>query len=535
MAKRSAVIIGAGHNGLVCAWYLARAGYAVTICEARDIVGGAAVTEEFHPGFRNSTASYTVGLLDPEIIADMRLHDHGLRIVERPVSNFLPIDERNYLIMGGGRTAAEVGKYSAADAAMLPEYERRIGAVADMLRFLTRQTPPNAGGGPGDLLRAIGQTRTALKLPLEAQRDAIDMFTRSAREFLDGFFESDEIKAALGFDSVVGAYHSPDTPGSAYVLLHHVFGEVNGKKGAWGHAIGGMGAITQAMKAACEEAGVAIRTGEPVASVIAEEGSAKGVETASGETLAADIVIGNVHPKRLLLKMVDPGLLDPAVRRRIEGHVSGSGTFRMNVALSELPRFTCLPEPGPHLSSGIIIAPSLDYMDKAYTDARAHGWSHQPIVEMLIPSTLDDSLAPEGRHVASLFCQQFDPALDWDTHHDAAAETIIDTVEAHAPGFRASIVGQLALSPLDLERRFGLIGGDIFHGRMSLDQLWAMRPLLGMADHRMPLAGLYLCGSGAHPGGGVTGRPGRNAAAIALKDGRRRLFSPRRSPFGLED
>ncbi|NNC72132.1 MAG: NAD(P)/FAD-dependent oxidoreductase [Sphingomonadaceae bacterium] len=521
MAKRSAIIIGAGHNGLVCGWYLARAGYAVIILEARDIVGGAAVTEEFHPGFRNSTASYTVGLLDPEIIADMKLHDHGLRIVERPMNNFLPLDDRNYLIMGGGKTADEVAKYSKADAAMLPEYERRIGAVADMLRYLTRQIPPNAGGRPGDLFRAIGQARTALKLPLEAQRDAIDMFTRSAREFLDGFFESDPLKAALGFDSVVGAYHSPDTPGSAYVLLHHVFGEVNGKQGAWGHAIGGMGSITQAMKAACEEAGVTIRTGEPVASVLTSDAKASGIETAAGETLAADIVIGNVHPKRLLLEMLDAQLLDPALRRRIEGHASGSGTLRMNVALSELPRFTCLPEAGPHLSSGIIIAPSLDYMDRAYTDARANGWSNHPIVEMLIPSTLDDSLAPAGNHVASLFCQQFDPALDWDTDLDAAVDTILDTVEAHAPGFRASILGQLALSPLDLERRFGLIDGDIFHGRMSLDQLWAMRPLLGMADHRMPVKNLYLCGSGAHPGGGVTGQPGRNAASAVIRDGRR--------------
>ena len=521
MAKRSAIIIGAGHNGLVCGWYLARAGYAVTILEARDIVGGAAVTEEFHPGFRNSTASYTVGLLDPGIIADMRLHDHGLRIVERPVSNFLPFDDRNYLIMGGGRTAEEVAKYSAADAAMLPDYERRIGAVADMLRYLTRQIPPNAGGGAADLIRAIGQARAAIGLPLEAQRDAIDMFTRSAREFLDSFFESDAIKAALGFDSVVGAYHSPDTPGSAYVLLHHVFGEVNGKQGAWGHAIGGMGSITRAMRAACEEAGVTIRTSEPVAAVLAGDGKAEGVETANGERLSADIVIGNVHPKRLLLEMLDSAVLDPALRRRVESHVSGSGTFRMNVALAELPRFACLPEAGPHLSSGIIIAPSLDYMDRAYTDARSHGWSNQPIVEMLIPSTLDDSLAPEGRHVASLFCQQFDPALDWDAHRDAAVETILDTVEAHSPGFRASVLGHLALSPLDLERRFGLIGGDIFHGRMSLDQLWAMRPILGMGAHRMPVPGLYLCGSGAHPGGGVTGQPGRNAARAVIRDGRR--------------
>ncbi|MGP1353701.1 MAG: phytoene desaturase family protein [Parasphingopyxis sp.] len=521
MAAQRAIIIGAGHNGLVCGWYLARAGYRVEILEARGIVGGAAVTEEFHPGFRNSTASYTVGLLDPEIAAEMRLADHGLSIVERPIANFLPLDAGNYLLMGGGRSAEEVAKFSTADAAMLPNYARRLDAAAGLLRELTKSVPPNAGGGLEDLFRAIGQARAALKLPLEAQRDTIDLFSRSAREFLDGFFESDPVKAAFGFDSVVGAYHSPDTPGSAYVLLHHVFGEVNGKPGQWGHAIGGMGAITQAMARACEAAGVTIRTDAPVARVLADNGRADGVETEAGERLAADLVIGNVHPKRLLLDMLDPALLDTAVRKRMESHVSGSGTFRMNVALSELPRFACLPEPGPHLSSGIIMAPSLDYTDQAFTDARAHGWSREPIVEMLIPSTLDDSLAPAGQHVASLFCQQFDPALDWDMHKDAAVDAILDTVERHAPGFRASIVGQLALSPLDLERRFGLVGGDIFHGRMSLDQLWAMRPMLGLADHRMPVPGLYLCGSGAHPGGGVTGRPGRNAASVVIKDGRR--------------
>lgn len=517
MGKRI-VIIGAGHNGLVCGFYLTRAGHRVTILEARDIVGGAAVTEEFHPGFRNSTASYTVGLLDPAVIAGMRLPDHGLRIVERPVANFVPFDEDRFLLMGGGDTAAQVAKFSKADAAALPDYQRRLDAVAGLLKHLAGQIPPNAGGGLSDLFRAIQQGRAALKLPLEAQRDAIDLFTRSAREFLDGFFESDEIKAALGFDSVVGAFHSPDTPGSAYVLLHHVFGEVNGKQGAWGHAIGGMGAITQAMARACEAAGVTIRTGEPVARVLGEGGRAEGVETAAGERIAADMVVGNVHPKRLLLDMIGRERLPADVADRLEGHVSGSGTFRMNVALSGLPRFACLPEPGPHLSSGIVMAPSLDYMDRAWRDAREQGYSRQPIVEMLIPSTLDDSLAPEGRHVASLFCQQFDPEGDWEELKPPAIEAIFDTVERHAPGFRDLVTGQLALSPADLEARFGLIGGDIFHGRMSLDQLWAMRPLLGLADHRMPMKGLYLCGSGAHPGGGVTGRPGRNAARAVIAD-----------------
>ncbi len=481
--------------------------------ERRDVIGGAAVTEEFAPGFRNSTASYTLGLLAPEIDRDMDLARHGLRVVERPYSNFLPTEDGRFLLMGGGRTAETIRAFSPADAERWPDYEARLDAVATILRTLADKAPPHNG----DLFDALGQAWKLLRLPLQAKRDAIDLFTRSAREFLDGFFESDALKAVLGFDAIVGHYASPDTPGSAYVLLHHVFGETNGKPGQWGHAIGGMGAVTQAMAAACREAGVTIRTGAAVARVTSRGGKATGVELADGEALAADMVVANCHPKTLLLDLVDPADLDPATRARMAQHKSGSGTFRMNVALSGLPRFIAHPEPGDHLKSGIILAPSLDYMAQAFDDARAHGWSRAPIVEMLIPSLVDDSLAPPGAHVASLFCQHFDPALaDWDSHRAAAADAVLNTVERFAPGFRDLVIGQLALSPLDLERRFGLVGGDIFHGRMSLDQLWAARPLLGLGSHRMPLDDLWLCGSGAHPGGGVSGRPGRNCARAML-------------------
>ncbi|MES2753329.1 MAG: NAD(P)/FAD-dependent oxidoreductase, partial [Pseudomonadota bacterium] len=376
------LIIGGGHNGLVCAWYLARAGRRVTILERRGIVGGAAVTEDFAPGFRNSTASYTLGLLDPAIARDMALAEHGLRVVERAYSNFLPRDDGRYLLMGGGRTREAIAQFSAADAKRWPDYEARLGAVAAILRTLADRPPPHSG----DLFDALAQAWKLLKLPLQAKRDAIDLFTRSAREFLDGFFESDALKAVLGFDAVVGHYASPDTPGSGYVLLHHVFGETNGKPGTWGHPIGGMGAVTQAMAAACVAAGVTIRTDAAVARVSSQGGKATGVELASGETLSAPTVVANCHPRTLLLDLVDPADLDPATRERMTRHVSGSGTFRMNVALSGLPRFTALPEPSEHLKSGIILAPSLDYMARAYDDARAHGWSKRPIVEMLIPS-----------------------------------------------------------------------------------------------------------------------------------------------------
>jgi len=522
--KYDAIIIGAGHNGLVCAFYLARAGLNVRIVERRDVVGGAAVTEEFAPGFRNSVASYTVSLLQPRVIADMGLADHGYRVIERPISNFLPQPDGGYLKLGGGleRTQAEFARFSQHDADVLPAYYNALEGVAEVLRDLALKVPPNIGEGFRTLLDAAIQGRKLAGLGIEAQRDVLDLFTKSARSMLDGWFESEAVKAAFGFDAVVGNYASPDAPGSAYVLLHHVFGEVNGKKGAWGHSIGGMGTITQIMARVCRDAGVEISLESPVARVLVDGKKTVGVRLESGEEIAAARVIANVGPKLLYGRMIDNADLPTDFARRIKGYKVGSGTFRMNVALSELPRFTCLPEPGEHHQSGIIIAPTLDYMDAAFTDAKVHGWSKAPIVEMLIPSTVDDSLAPPGAHVASLFCQQFAPELpdgrDWDTEEGAAADTIIATVEAHAPGFRASIVGQQILSPKGLERKFGLSGGDIMHGHMSLDQLWSARPMLGHGGYRGPIEGLYMCGAGTHPGGGVTGAPGHNAAQVVLRD-----------------
>lgn len=526
MTKRyDALIVGGGHNGLVCAFYLARAGLRVRVLERRAVVGGAAVTEEFAPGFRNSTASYTVSLLQPKVIADMRLHERGLRIVERRLSNFLPFAD-DYLKLGGGmeRTRAEFARFSARDAAAYPHYDAALEKVADVLRGIALQIPPNAGGGLGELVTAARQGWPLRKLDLEAQRDLLAIFTRSAREFLDLWFEDDRIKSAFAFDAVVGNYAGVSTPGSAYVLLHHVFGEVNGKRGAWGHAIGGMGAITQAMASACIEAGVEISLEAPVAQVVVDGGKVAGLRLEGGALAVAPIVVANVGPALLYRRMVDPSDLNPAFRRRIAGYKTGSGTFRMNVALSELPDFSVLPGKSfsDHHTAGIVIAPGLDYMDAAWDDARTFGFSREPIVEMLIPSTLDDTLAPPGAHVASLFCQQFAPELpngrSWDDEREAAADRIIDTVTAHAPNFRASVIARQIHSPLDLERKFGLVGGDIFHGRMSLDQLWAARPVLGHGDYRGPIRGLYMCGSGTHPGGGVTGAPGHNAARAILAD-----------------
>ena len=530
---RDAVIIGGGHNGLTCAAYLAMAGLKVVVLERRGVVGGAAVTEEFHPGFRNSVAAYTVSLLNPKVIRELRLAEHGLRIVERKIANFLPLDDGRYLKVGGGRTAQEVAKFSARDAARLDDYAARLEAIADVLRALALQTPPNVVEGHPlaaitELVK-IGPLANRLRgLGLDLQRELLDLFTSSAGHYLDGWFKSAPIKAAYGFDGIVGNYASPYTPGSAYVLLHHCFGEVNGKKGAWGHAIGGMGAITQAMAKSAAASGADIRVDAAVAEVIVEKGRAVGVMTDGGEAISARAVISNLNPRLLYGKLIDHAALPPAFSERIAKWRCASGTFRMNVALSELPDFTCLPgrETAEHHTAGIILAPSLAYMEQAYFDARTHGWSKQPIVELVIPSTLDDTLAPKGQHVASLFCQHVAPELpdgsSWDDHRETVADLMIETVDRYAPNFSRAVLGRQIFSPLDLERTFELVGGDIFHGALDLGQMFSARPMLGHADYRGPLPGLYMCGSGTHPGGGVTGLPGHNAAREVLKDLKRR-------------
>jgi phytoene dehydrogenase-like protein len=539
MQSYDVVIIGAGHNGLTCAAYLGMAGLKVKVLERRAVVGGAAVTEEFCPGFRNSVAAYTVSLLNPKVIADLRLSDHGLRIVERRAQNFLPTLDGQYLLAAEGQTEHHIAKFSGADAERYAEFNRQLDTSADLLRELVLQAPPNLSRGL--TLRAFGEVLKAgrfgnklRRLPTAHLRTLYDLFTKSAAGYLDGWFEGDLLKALHGFDAVVGNYASPYAPGTAYVLLHHAFGEVNGKKRAWGHAIGGMGAITQAMARAAAAHGVEIETSASVREVLIEQGRACGVALADGRVVRGGAVAANVNPKLLYTTMLPRDALDADFLRRMQGWRCGSGTFRINVALSQLPSFTALPgrEIADHHTAGIIMAPSLCYMDRAYCDARISGWSREPIIEMLIPSTLDDTLAPRGAHVASLFCQHVAPQLPdgraWSDHREAVADLMIDTVDRYAPGFKASVVGRQALSPFDLEQVFGLTGGDIFHGALTLDQLFWARPALGYADYRGPLRGLYHCGSGAHPGGGVTGAPGHNAARAIIADQRRWRFNPRR-------
>lgn len=525
-ASYDAVLIGGGHNGLTCAFYLAKAGYKVCVLERRGIVGGAAITEEFHPGFRNSVASYSVSLLNPKIIKDMDLARHGLKVVLRHISYFVPMDDRRYLIVDRdhARTTSELSKFSARDARAFVEYEARLDKMVDLLRSMLLETPPNAGGGLRDMLAALSMGNRVRQLGLQGQRDLIDFFAKSAGDMLDNWFETDPLKGILGFDAITGAYASPYTPGTAYVLLHHVFGEANGIRGAWGHPIGGMGAITEAMAKACAEAGVKIRTDSPVREVILDKGRACGAVLEDGTAIRGRATVSNINPKLLYGGLIPDEALPSDFAEQIRGWKNGSGTFRMNVALSELPNFSCRPSTGQmdHHGGSMMIAPSLKYLDDAFCDARQRGWARKPVIEMHIQSVLDNSLAPKGQHVASLFCQHFAPTLpggaSWDDRREEVADLVIETMNDYAPNFKASVLGRMVLSPLDLERKLALTGGDIFHGQLTLDQLYSARPVLGFGAYRGPLKGLYMCGSSTHPGGGVTGLPGHNAAREIIRD-----------------
>ena len=516
------IVVGAGHNGLVCACYLAKAGLRVRVLERRAIVGGAAVTEEFHPGFRNSTASYTVGLLAPRIVDDLHLKAHGLRFVARPQQNFVPLSATESLSIfnDDAHTAREFARFSADDARALAGFRAMVRAVGTVVRRQMDRTPPNVGGGISAALKAGAAALDAADLAMTRRRDLAEVLLKPVADLLAGWFENDHVKAALAFDAVVGNYASPFAPGTAYGLLHHALGELDGVPGAWGHAIGGMGAITAAMREEAQALGAVIETEAEVTEVLIERHGVVGVALADGTTRSARRVAANVAPKVLYLELVAREHLSRDFLRRIRGVRTESATLRINVALRELPDFTCRPglECQDHHRSGIVIGPTMTYLEQAYLDARSGDFSGSPVIEMLIPSTVDGSLAPRGKHVASLFCQHFPRDRDWDALRESAADTVFAAIDRFAPNFSDAVIARQVLTPADLEQRFGLPGGDIFHAAMSPDQLWINRPVLGCADYRGPIGGLYHCGAGAHPGGGVTGLPGRNAAREIVRD-----------------
>ncbi|MEP4486464.1 MAG: NAD(P)/FAD-dependent oxidoreductase [Halioglobus sp.] len=518
------IVIGAGHNGLTCAGYLARAGLRVLVLESRDVVGGAAVTEEFHPGFRNSVYSYSVSLLHPRVIAELELEQHGLEILERPAGT-LSLLENDHLLLTRDNAQAydEVARFSRRDAQRMEEFDSGIATVAMALRELAVQAPPNIGGGWRDAVSLLKSGNLLRKLDSHHQTVLAELMTRSLGDYLDTWFEGEAFKGVLGLEGVIGNFAEPYHAGTAYVLLHHAFGEVKGRAGAWGIARGGMGAISESMASFARSKGARIETGSPVNKILTRDGKACGVLAADGRELTSKFVAANVHPKILLQNLLDSDMLDSPDQRRIENYRSHSATFRMNVALSELPRFTSMAGRGEdHFMGAIEVSPSLGYIQNAYYDARQFGWSRKPVISMQVPSTQDDSLAPSGGHVASLFCQHFQRHLpegrSWDEAREEAADVIVDTIDQYAPNFKASIVGRQIKTPLDIERDLNMVGGDIFHGALHLDQFYSMRPIPGHAAYKMPVEGVYLCGSGAHPGGGVSGLPGHNAANAILRD-----------------
>jgi len=518
------IVVGGGHNGLVCAAYAARAGLSVAVIERYDEVGGAAFTEEFHPGFRNSAASYTVSLLEPRIIEDLDLRGHGLRIVPRPLENFVPALDGPGLELPGESTARyrAIAGLSRRDADAYGSFSARLNSVIGLVRPFFLEAPVQPWRSGREFWRALAVGARTLGYGPRAIAATIKLIRQSAGHWLDTFFETDLLKGALGFDSVVGHFASPYSRGSGYLLLHHALGELEGKPGAWGHAIGGMGSISNALALAAEKCGVQIRTGEAVSRITPADGGFV-VETEKG-TLTSRLVAGAVHPKRLFLDLLADADLPETFKSRIDNWQSESASFRINVALSELPEFRCLPgkRPGPHHGAGILFTPSLPYLDKAYRDAAETGLSVKPIVELVIPSVVDATLAPRGQHVASLFCQHFRYALPdgktWDQTRGDAIDRILTIVDDYAPNFKSAVLGLNAYSPLDLERRFGLVGGDIFHGAMIPSQLYHARPAKRYARYRTPIPDLYLCAAGAHPGGGVSGAPGYNAAAAIIED-----------------
>ncbi|WP_028081993.1 phytoene desaturase family protein [Solimonas soli] len=532
-----AIVIGAGHNGLVCAAYLARAGKKVLVLERRDIVGGAAVSEEIAPGYRASTASYLISLLLPDVERELELARHGYQVLPRNPSSFTPLPDGRSLLMGPDAelNRREIARFSARDADAYPRYEAWLTRIAEALEPVLEDIPPELLPLPANLrrrgfleqwrnLRRALRFHRSLKTLGDDLPTALELLTGPATPILERWFESAALRATLATDAIIGAMAPPSAAGTGYVLLHHVMGVAGGARGVWGYVEGGMGALSAALRRSAEHAGVTIRTGAPVAQIEHIGGRALAVRLASGERIAAPRIVSNATPAVTFLQLLGADALPAAFRAAAERIDYSSAVMKINLALSELPDFSCRPGKdavGPQHRGTIHISPTLDYIERAYADARLGEPSREPVVELTLPTSVDRTLAPPGHHIAQLFVQYAPYRLaegNWDERAEAFAERCIDAVGAYAPNFRASVLHRQVLSPLELERRFALTGGNIFHGAMPLHQLFGFRPVPGWGDYRTPLRGLYLCGAGAHPGGGVSGAPGRNAARVLLQD-----------------
>jgi len=519
-----AIIIGAGHNGLVTACYLARAGWKVLVLERRYLVGGACVTEEVFPGFKVSTAAYVNSLFRKEIIRDFRLHDYGLAILERNPASFTPFPDERYLLLGAdaGSTQREIAKFSTRDAEAYPKYEKMLERVSAVVEPTLTMTPPNLlRPGIRDLWNLFQLGRSFRRLG-PAMGEAVEILTGAARPILDRWFESEQLKGTLATDAIIGAMASPSMPGTAYVLFHHVMGETNGKRGVWGYVRGGMGGLSQALAAAARDLHVEIRCDAEVAEILLQDGKVRGVTLTDGNEYCAPVVASNADAHITFTRLLDSKLLPPEFAEAI-GRISyDSASLKINVALSELPNFRALPGLGAaaHHRGTIHICPDQDTIERAYDDAKYGQPSQTPVLECTIPSVVDPSVAPAGKHLMSMFIQYAPFKLrnaSWDEVRDAFADRCFDLLNEYAPNFKKSVLARQVLTPLDLERTFNLTGGNIFQGAMPLNQLFCFRPVPGFAGYRTPIRGLYLCGAAAHPGGGVMGAAGANAAREILK------------------
>jgi phytoene dehydrogenase-like protein len=524
MAQRyDVVIVGGGHNGLVNAAYLARAGRKVVVLERRHVLGGAAVTEELFPGFKFSVCSYVVSLLRPEIIRDLDLPRHGLEILPLD-GTFTPMPDGDYLwrMSDHARTRREIYRHSPVDAEAYDEYGKAMVEMARFVKPTLAMVPPDPLS-----LDLAGLGRLALmgrrfqRLSRADQHNLIQLMTMSAADMLDQWFETDVLKATMSASGIIGTFLGVRSPGTAYVLLHHYMGEIDGAFRSWGFSRGGTGAISMAIARAAQQAGVEIRTHSPVARIEVKGDRARGVVLENGDEIQAGAVVSSVDPQRTFLRLVAAGTLDEGFLEEVRRFKLRGSSGKVNLALDRLPDFKCLPGPGPHLRGAISISPSVDYMERAYDEAKYGDFSSRPYIDVVIPSLTDPSVAPPGKHVMSCFVQYAPYKLragTWDEKREAFGDTVIATLSEYAPNLKDVILHRQVVTPLDLEREWGLGEGNIFQGELSLEQLFFLRPLPGWARYRTPVRNLYMCGSCTHPGGGIMGANGRLSALELLRD-----------------
>ncbi|MBV9574685.1 MAG: NAD(P)/FAD-dependent oxidoreductase [Acidobacteriales bacterium] len=523
-SKYDVIVIGGGHNGLVNAAYLARAGKKVLVLERRYVLGGAAVTEELYPGFKFSVFSYVVSLLRPEIIRDLDLPRHGLEILPLD-GTFTPMPSGDYLwrVNDHGKTHREIARHSKTDAEAYDEFGKAMQAMCRFVKPILSMVPPDPSTlNPRALMKLLFLGKRFRGLDIEDQYNQVQLMTMSAVDFLDQWFETDVLKATMSASGIIGTFLGVRSPGTAYVLLHHYMGEIDGAFRSWGFARGGTGAISNAIADAAREAGAEIRTEAGIASIIVKNGSAKGVVLANGDEIYANVVSSSVDPRLTFINFIEKGNLPDEFLDEISRYKFRGSSGKVNLALDALPDFKSLPGVGPHLRGAISISPSVEYMERAYDDAKYGNFSRRPYIDMVIPTLTDTSIAPPGKHIMSCFVQyapyKLRPGTNWDDQKEAFGDNVINTIAEHAPNIKDIILFKQVLTPLDLERDFGLSEGNIFQGELSLEQLFFLRPVPGYAQFRTPIKNLYMCGSATHPGGGIMGAPGRLAALEILKD-----------------